>query len=115
MDIELINLRRWLIRIWNFFGGREAWRMNVPTEELDLRKYARCEWKCIYACIQIWYGQSLWLSIYFVLQARVNALQRTAGRQLKTEMILAVLINGNSQKNTLLNQIGDTLGVVGCL
>jgi len=28
----------------------EAWdarRMNVATAQLNLRKYARCEWKCI--------------------------------------------------------------------
>jgi len=26
---------------------REARRMNIPTEWLNMRKYARCEWKCM--------------------------------------------------------------------
>jgi len=53
----------------------EARKMNIPTENLNMRNYARCEWKCIYACIQA-------LAVTPTLQARINALQRTAGRQL---------------------------------
>ena len=46
----------------DYESEREARRMNLATEWLDMRNYARCEWKCFYT--------------------HINALQRTAGRQL---------------------------------
>ena len=48
--------------------------MNVPTAELNLRKYARCEWKCFYTCVRAI------LAVALLSEARVKILQRTAGR-----------------------------------
>jgi len=52
---------------------REVWRTRLATEQLNQRNYARCEWKCIYVCIQN-------LKPHRYSPTRVNALQRAAGR-----------------------------------
>jgi len=36
-------------------SSREAWRINLATEQLDMRNYARCEWKCME-----WIGTDDW-------------------------------------------------------
>jgi len=41
------SLRYEKLRNDGSYKAREARRTNFTTEQLDMRKYARCEWKCL--------------------------------------------------------------------